>query len=443
MGTRQNSLIARIALRGTVWVTLGNYAYQLIGFVALLYLRRLLEPAIFGLFDLAAFWVALLSVRNKIGLNYAALRQPVMNGAVMGTVFVLDLVSGLLSMTVILLAIEPLSRQFGYGAELALALSAIAAAELLAVFSMPASLALEKEMQISRNQLVTLMSYALGYAVAVLLAFAGYQLISLLSVSLVMSALAAVLSWITYTRRLPHMRHERWRFDPSLARQLLRDGLTTGLTLTLLTTIVSQFDNFLNATFISATMQGYYGNAYKIANWPNVLLTVVISRVGYSVMTRMLDDRPRLTHTVRLSLWLLCVLGGPLALTLGLGASDLIEVLYPGGKWAASAPLIQPLAATSLANAFMSVGYWLSVALGRRRFTIALAVTQAICLLLGGSLLVRPFGIYGTLIAVASASICGFVMSQWFVQTTLDMRLRDVYAVLEVLSAHSYRWCAC
>lgn len=437
MTTRENSRIARIALRSTVWVTLGNYAYQLIGFVALLYLRRLLDPAIFGLFDLAMFWVALLSVRNKIGLTYAALRRPQMNGSVLGTVLTLDLLSGLLGMMLILLAIEPLSRQFGYGNELALALGAVAAAELLTVFGIPASLVLEKEMQISRNQLVTLVSYALGYAVAILLALAGYRLTSLVSVSLVTAALGAALSWFICVRRLPHLLRERWRFDATLARELLRDGLTTGLTLTLLSTIVNQFDNFLNATFISATVQGYYGNAYKIANWPNVLLSMVITRVGYNVMTRVLDDRPRLQHTVRLSLWLLCALGGPLALAIGLGAADLIEVLYPGGKWAASAPFLPALTGAGLASTFMSVGYWLSVALGRRRVTVAIAVTQAACLLIGGSLLVRLFGVYGTLIAVASAGICGFALSQWFVRTSLGLRLRDVYAapILAALAA--------
>lgn len=426
-GARQ-SPIARIALRGTVWVTVGNYAYQVIGFVALLYLRRLLAPEMFGLFDLATFWVALLGVRNKIGLSFAALRQTATDGRTLGTIFVIDLVTGLLGMAIALLAIGPLTAQFGYSGELLLAISMVAFAELIAVFGTPAAIALEKELQISRNQLVSLASYALGYAVAIGLALAGYRLTSLVSIGLVTAATGVVLSWMMCIRRLPHVLHDRWRFDGQIARELLRDGLTTGLTLTLLTTIVNQFDNFLNATYVSTAIQGYYGNAYKIANWPTVLLAVVIARVGYNVMTRVKDDKPRLTHTVRLSLWLMCVLGGPLALALGLGAEDLLEVLYPGGKWAASAQFLRPLAATSLANTFMGIGYWLSVALGHRRFTVILSVVQATCLLIGGSVLVRLQGVNGTLMAVGLASLCGLIMSQLFVRRVVDLRLRDVFA---------------
>jgi teichuronic acid exporter len=428
MANTGQSPIARIALRGTVWVTVGNYAYQVIGFVALLYLRRLLAPEMFGLFDLATFWVALLGVRNKIGLSFAALRQSATDGRTLGTIFVIDLVTGLLGMAIALLAIGPITAQFGYSSELLLAIIAIAFAELITVFGTPATIALEKELQISRNQLVSLASYALGYAVAIGLALAGYRLTSLVSIGLVTAATGVVFSWIMCARRLPHVLRERFRFDPVVARGLLRDGLTTGLTLTLLTTIVNQFDNFLNATFVSTAMQGYYGNAYKIANWPTILLAVVISRVGYNVMTRVKDDKPRLAHTVRLSLWLLCVLGGPLALALGLGADDLLEVLYPGGKWATSAQFLRPLAATSLANTFMGVGYWLSVALGQRRFTVILSVVQAACLLIGGSVLVRLQGINGTIGAVALASLLGFVMSQLFVCRSVALRLRDVFA---------------
>lgn len=423
MAKSDRSAIARTALRGTVWVTLGNYAHQIIGFAALLYLRRLLDPDIFGWLDVATFWVTLLSVRGKFGLGYAALRQSKTDGRLLGTCFALDLAAGALTLLLCLAAIAPLTAMFGYSSIIRLAITALAVSEFLAVFGNVFAIALEKELQFSRNQLVTLAAYSVAYATAIGLALAGYRLTSLLSIGFVTAIAGAAFAIIAYSRRLPHLLRERWHVDAGLARTLIRDGLSTGLTLTLMTTIVGQFDNFLNATYVSATTQGYYGNAFKIANWPSLLLAAVIARVGYNVMARVKDDPDRLAHTVRLSIWVLAMFAAPMALTISLGASDIVETLYPGGKWAPSVPFLRPLALTGLASLFMSVAYWLSVAQGRRRFTAALALTQAACLLIGGSLLVRPYGANGTLVSVALASVSGLSLALIYIHRRVSVNL--------------------
>jgi O-antigen/teichoic acid export membrane protein len=436
--TTRQSTIARIALRGTVWVSIGNYAYQLIGFFCLIYLRRLLPPDVFGFFDLAIFWVALLGVRNKIGLHYAALRHEQVNGAWLGTVLLIDLVAGVTGFIIMMVAVQPLATHFGYTNEFIFAMAVLALVDLISVAGNVFGIALEKDLQLSRNTLGTLISFGLSYAAAIVLALAGFQLTSLLSIPLVATCVGVAAGIYFCWRRIPHVFSNQWHIDRTLARAMIRDGLTTGLTLTLLYTIVSQFDNFLNATFVSPTMQGYYGNAFKIANWPSLLLATVIVRVGYNVMTRVKDDLPRLTHTVRLSLWLLCMLGIPLALVIGLGAVDLIEVLYPGGKWSESAQFLPPLAATSLANMFMTVGYWLSVAQGKRRFTVTLSIVQAALLMGAGLILVQTYGVNGTIVAVALASVCGFGLSQWFIYRNVDLRIREVFLAPLLASITSF-----
>lgn len=423
MTKSDRSAIARTALRGTVWVTLGNYAHQIIGFAALLYLRRLLDPDIFGWLDVAMFWVTLLSVRGKFGLGYAALRQPKTDGRLLGTCFALDLAAGALTLLLCLAAIAPLTAVFGYSDIIRLAITALAVSEFLAVFGNVFAIALEKELQFSRNQLVTLAAYTVAYATAIGLALAGYRLTSLLSIGFVTAIVGATFAIVMYARRLPHLLRERWRVDASMAQSLIRDGLSTGLTLALMTTIVGQFDNFLNATYVSATTQGYYGNAYKIANWPSLLLAAVIARVGYNVMARVKDDPDRLAHTVRLAIWVLAMFAAPIALTISLGASDIVEMLYPGGKWAPSVPFLRPLALTGLASLFMSVAYWLSVAQGQRRFTATLALTQAACLLIGGSVLVRIYGATGTLISVAMASTAGLSLALGYIHRRVSVNL--------------------
>ena len=94
--------VARMALRSTLWTTLGNYAVQLIGFVSVLWLTRLLPPEVFGTLSLATFWTGLLNLRNKLGLNYAAVQYET-DGRLLGTYFVLDGIATVVSFGMIVL----------------------------------------------------------------------------------------------------------------------------------------------------------------------------------------------------------------------------------------------------------------------------------------------------------------------------------------------------
>src|SRR5450759_3143194 len=98
------STLARIAVRSTVWVGLGSYATQIIGFVATIAMTRILSPEVFGFFSLATFWFTLLNLRTKSGINYASIRQPENSGDLLGTYLALDAASALLSLILSIVA---------------------------------------------------------------------------------------------------------------------------------------------------------------------------------------------------------------------------------------------------------------------------------------------------------------------------------------------------
>ena len=311
-GPTNTRALARRAVRSTVWVTLGTYLNQLIGFVSILVMTRLLTPEIFGWFSLATFWSTLLSVRAKLGLNYAAIRQPATDGKLMGTYTVLELIAAVSSFGLsivtglILLAL-------GTASEVVMALIVLVTVECLGVLAYPFGMALDKEMEISRLTLVGLIAATVAYVVAIGLALAGVGLWSLLAVNCVTSFISIIGIYRLCRRRYPQVFHFKWRYDRALARRLLGDGVPTGLSLAALGNIVTQFDNFLIGTFVGYATLGYYDRAYRIAHWPNLLLTMIITRIGFLTFARVQNDPPRLTHAMRLSLWVLTTFGIPLA----------------------------------------------------------------------------------------------------------------------------------
>jgi PST family polysaccharide transporter len=425
--------LARIAVRSTVWVTLGSYANQLIGFAAMLALTRILAPDVFGYFSLAMFWVSLFNLRSKAGLNYAALREPAVDGRVLGTYFALDAGATALSLALTALAALVFSAAGLYRPEIIFMMLALCLADSLTLAASPFSVALEKELQLSRLTLVSLVSYTLAYALAIGLAVSGAGVWSLLVINVLTYALSAAGVYWVCRRRLPGTFRLRWQFDRALARRLLQTGLATGLSLAVIT-FVTQYDNWLIGTFVSPTMLGYYDRAYRIASWPNLLLTIIVSRVGYLTMTKVKDDLPRLTHTVRLSLWILLALGTPMMLALLFGAPDIVEVLYTA-RYADSAPFLRFLAVTNFAWVFVNAAFWMAVALGHKRVNFGIAAAQAIALIAVGTPLTLAAGAGGTMAGVGAAMTIGVALSCGYIFRRVPLEWREVFSAPLIAAA--------
>ena len=415
--------LARIALRNTLWVSLGSYLQQILGFGMNLVLARLLPVETYGYFSMATFWSSQLEVRNKSGLTYAAIQQTDLDGELLGTFLGVDLALAGLQFLLGVVAAGVLAW-LGYPTVVVVALLVLMAAESITALVGPLDMALEKELQLSRLTLLGLIGSAIGYAAAVTLALTRRDIWALLAINSVVALTMVVgIYWVSQ-RRLPQTLQTPWRFSWGLARELLRRGLPTGLSLTTVLGFVSMFDNFLVGTFVGYTALGFYDRAFRTAQWPNLLLTSVVSRVGFITFARLRDDPPRLTHAVRLSLWLLLTLGLPMGLGLAFAAPDLIGVLY-GPTWLPSAAYLPYIAIYALAGLFWGLGFWLSVALKDTRTGVVLTVTQAVILLVFATPLTWRFGIAGTLAGVGLTNAVALALSIGYVFRKVAMSVRE------------------
>lgn len=436
-GAESSKTIARLAVRGGVWLMIGAYGNQLIGFVAMLVLTRQLSQEVFGTFALAAFWASLLNVRTKLGLNYAAVRRGELDGRLLGSYFVLDIISGILSLLLTALVIWWLTPRgdagaaastSGFDQRVALALAVMMLTEFIPIFAGPANVVIERKMYLSAATLWSFASYLTAYICALILAFATQSLWSLLIINIVAFSIGAAGSLVIVRRDFPDIFRWRWRFDRTLAEGLLRDGIATGMAMALLSVITAQFDNFLVGTYVSRAELGYYDRAFRLAAWPNVLLTVAISRIAFLTMAKVKEDPERLAHTVRMSFWIITTFGVPLALALSFAASDIVVVLY-GERWAPSGAFLRLLALASIGTAFLSIAFWLAAALGRHRVTIGLAASQAVLLVTVGTLLTLTRGALGTAVAVCINAFLGAAIGCIYTFRETGLTTREILLI--------------
>lgn len=435
--TSHGPTLGRLAVRNTVWLTLFSYAGQFVAFVATIILTRLLGPEVFGVFAIGMFWTGLLALRSKFGLMQAGIRQPELNGELLGSFYGLDLMLSAVSLGLGVLAALLLPR-LGYAPQVGYVVAVMMLVEALPALVNPLGLALEKELQLSRLTLSYLIATAVSYGLGIVLALSGAGLWSLLMMNVANALLLMVGTYLVCRWRLPMVFHLGWRFKRSMARHLVKQGLPIGLANMGVVNIVNQYDNFLIGTLVSTTALGYYDRAYRLSQWPNILLTQVLSRVGLVTFARVQDDLPRLTHAMRLSLWSLTTLGTPIALVLFFGAAEIVGLLY-GPAWAASSFFLRFLAVYTLFSPFISLGGSLAYAVGNVRMTMWITATQVITILIVATLLTLLFGAVGTMFGVGVTIMVGFAVSTLYIFRRLPLSAQSVFGapIIAIIIASS------
>lgn len=434
--------LASRVVRGGLWVALSSYLNVGFGFLANLVLTRLLAPEHFGIFALAGFFASLINLRPKAGINHAFAQRQEMSGALVGTHLVLDVGAGLASLALAGLAV-PVLRALGYGADVAWVVVALAAVGVSDSFMGTAWVLLDRELDFGRTSLVTSLAFPLSYLPAFWLALRGGGYWSLIAQNAAYALLLLVGMWWMARRRLPHIWRLHWRFDPQVARSLLRFGAMVGAA-TMAGMFLTQFDNFLVGTFVSVAVLGFYDRAYRIAQWPSTLVTSVVNRAAFYTYARVQDDPARLQKTVTMTLWLITTLALPFALAIFAAAPDLVSLLY-GPRWLPAVPFVRFLVVYSLLRPLLDLVGSLFVAVGRPKRATAVSGVQALALAATATPLTLAWGALGTCVGVGLAFAAGLLAAYRYLRRTVALALREALAAPAVgmvlaLAAYVLAW---
>jgi PST family polysaccharide transporter len=409
MSSKTTRATAHLAVRSTVWVTLGSYLTQLIAFGATLVLTRQLGPQIFGFLSIGTFWSSLLALNPKFSLNYAAIQRTTTDGELLGTYWELEVLLAIASLVTGIIAaiLLPLA---GYAGSVSLVVIVLMSLSSLSVLISPMNLMLEKELRLGKLTAIGIIATMTAYLVSVGLAFAGAGLWSLLAQNIISTYPAHRRCWVCQTTTA-------YFSVPLTVTRPMAQHLVTGPPIGLsglVTMLAGNYDNFLIGTFVSATMLGFYDRAWRLSQWPNTLLTAALVRVAFLTFAKVKGDTLRLTHAVRLVLWTITSLGIPMALMLFFGGPDIIQILY-GSAWSQSAYFLRFLAIYSIFSPFIAAANSLIAALGHRRVLFLLAIAQAVTLILVGTPMTLWQGYKGTVLSVGVSVAVGFGLSCFYI----------------------------
>jgi O-antigen/teichoic acid export membrane protein len=188
--------------------------------------------------------------------------------------------------------------------------------------------------------------------------------------------------------------------------------------------IAMSFDSFLVGTFVGVAVLGFYDRAYRLAEWPNKLVTSVVTRTAFYTYARLQDDSVRLQKTVTLLTWLIAMITIPLALIIFVAAPDLVALLY-GERWLPSAVFLRLLVVYALIRPMLDNAGSLFVSTGHPQRATVTTLVQAVALVVAATPLTLSFGALGTCIGVGIAFVVALVMAWQYVRQTVTLSLLE------------------
>jgi O-antigen/teichoic acid export membrane protein len=328
------------------WGGVSQVGRQLLQLVTLVVLARLLGPKDFGLMGMAAVFVGFIAVFKDLGVAAAVVQRRELTQSLLSTVYWINVGLGLLA-AVSLTLIAPLVADLYHQPRVTGVLRALSIGFALSGLAVLQQTLFERQLRMRRLAVVEVFSAALGSAVAILVAAAGWGVWSLVVLSLVTAATNSLLLWLWST----------WRPSLSFSSADLRSLLHFTLNLAgfnVVNYFVRNADNFVVGRYLGSQPLGYYSMAYRILLFPLVNISSVAERVMFPVFSRVQDDLEKLRRGFLLTARAIALVTFPLMCGVFALRRPFVLAVF-GEKWLPLIKLVAILAPVGLVQSVITV----------------------------------------------------------------------------------------
>jgi O-antigen/teichoic acid export membrane protein len=381
-------------LRGSVWLAFGFGGRQVITWLSMLVLVRLLDPETFGLMALAFTVVSALEYLRGSGI-YAALiyrRTEIEEAAASAFVY---LIASSAVVYGACFAFAPLAAHLFHASDLTGVLRAFALVLIIGGFSTVPAALLQRELKFAAVVALDLGAACIQVAAAIGLAVAGAGVWSLVIGQLAAGVLEAAALW--YIVGWPSPRRASW----PMMRELFHYGRFAGAA-NLATFVGGTVDTVAVGRILGATATGFYSVSFRLATMPESLIHSIIVKAMFPAFSIVQDDREAfrrtfVRHSQRVALFVL-----PTTIFIVLAAKPIVLALL-GEKWLTVVTPLRILAAFGFIRALSATTGSVFRGTGRPQLAMWFAILNVALLVPALILLVPPLELTGASIAVLTA----------------------------------------
>lgn len=388
-------------ISGMIWSGIGRIGTVGISFISNIVLARLLMPDDFGCISMLYVFIAISGIFISGGFGQALIQKKEPTHLDYTTVFYWNLVMSVIFYLILFFCAPAIARFYNMPL-----LKDVLRVQSLVLFIQSFAIVqanqLQKQLRFKELSTRNIVSALAGMVVAIILAFMGYGVWSLVASALVTALTSVLLLW----------KMSSWRPTLEFSFQSLKELFSFGglmLLSSLVETIYTNLQSLIIGKFYSARDLGFFSQAKKLEEVPTNSLSAIVNEVSFPVFSALQDDKEKLRLGVRKNVKAVTYLNFPLMVLMMVIAHPLVTFLY-GAKWAPAAPYFQILCVSSMIYTLNTLNTNVIKSLGKSGIYLIVQLTKR---LIGIGLIVVgfQFGIYGLLWAVTSVGYISFIIN--------------------------------
>ena len=354
----ENEKLGSLVKIGAIWSLLLIIGRQLISLLGTSVLSRILTPEDYGLIGMVTTVTALFMVFSDLGLTTTVIQKRNISNQQLHNLYWINIFFGLL-LWLLIAIFSPYIASF-YGRNELILVSIISGSIFFisALSAQPLAI-LRKRIDAKEITRIELISLLTGVSFGILSAFVGLGYWSLVIQTLAREIIKTSLVLYKYNYRPGKLKLDRSTLPL----------IYFGLSLTVNGMIIyfsRNLDSVLIGKYWGAFELGNYNRAYFLMLLPSMLANGVASNLMVPALSAVSNNVIIFGSSYRKALFMVCLIGCPISLGLGLTAYESVNFIY-GDGWDKVVILIQYLTLASFTQPIYNTTGWLFTASGNAK----------------------------------------------------------------------------
>lgn len=407
---------ARGLAGATRWMVLGRLVTQLTRFGVSILLARLLDPEAFALVAIAMTAILALEVLRDLGTGAAVIQRREVDEELLSTVFVLNLVIGVVLTAAMALGAGAVAALFDTP-EATPVVQALSVVVLLQAATQTHHAMLRRELRFRGVAAVDMTAALTIAAVSITLAVLGFGVWSMVWGNIAGAALGSVVAWLS----------SGWRPRARVAPRRLRDIADFSLNTTAFNVVrfvLREADKVLVGRVLGAAALGVYSLGQRTIRYPVESISHVLMSVLFPAFARVQDDDATLRRGYSRATGAIAFVVLPVMVGVAVCAVPIVEVVL-GEKWRDLVPLLQYMAPAGALAALASAVNTIFSAKGRADALFRVGLVRA-GLTLTGVAVGLQWGLTGVAVGYLVSMVIQAPVGMHLALRLIRMRLRDL-----------------
>lgn len=402
-------------LKSMIWNAVQRFGSIGIYFLANIILVRLIDPEVFGSIGILLIFVSISTSIVDGGFSSALIQQKNIKQVDYSTVFYWSIVASLVMMCIIWL-VSPIVAEYYNTPILNKVLRVQSVLFLFHALGVVQNAKLTKELSFRTLATRNIIASASGAVIAVVMAYNGYGIWSIVAQELVMAIVGTTLLWIS-CKWIPTLEFSRRSF-----LRMFKFGSYVFLS-TIIDTLYRNVQSLIIGRRFSMMELGYYTQARKLENVPIDSASSVVASVLFPALSSINNDYDRLKMVVRKSISVVTFASFPAMLLLAIVGEQIILFLY-GAEWSASIPMYQILCLGSMFYMLNVCNATIFKIIGEGRvYFILQTVKRVVCLVL--LLLSVKYGLFVLLWTTSLTQIVMYAINMVYTHRVFKYTYRE------------------